>query len=416
MNSLVRGIVWVADPERIVLEVVQTRLDAAGFTVSAFRDAAALCARLGAEQPMAIVVDVQLAHRDDWAVLAACRQFGDVRILLTGRSFQADDLEAAHRLGVAACLPKPFSGADIVERTQALLAPSHEPAPLHGLHAVGLDPRALGDRYAHEAGEHRRILFARGSGLCAAWKTFGQFLVDMGPAPDTDHVATRLSAQDLTFGPGRTAWLHRDYPPRLTEPLDFSRLTTTAPDGRVAIAQGRPVDYAVLAQGLRLPVESVATAIARGADGDGLAQQAAVADALAQGGAPWFPPEHQPAFLAAYRVWHSQVQPAFAALATPGFFYLFLALPEMMKSRAGLIELGLWDPPTEAGRAARAAHPLWRRFQDGATRADIARASLAIYRQYELQEEVEDLCERVAAAERRFRTAGRRAQAPRRAA
>ena len=47
--------------------------------------------------------------------------------------------------------------------------------------------------------------------------------------------------------------------------------------------------------------------------------------------------------------------PAFATAATPGFFYLVLALPKLVEFRTSLMDLGLWSPPTSAGKALSAA-------------------------------------------------------------
>ena len=42
--------------------------------------------------------------------------------------------------------------------------------------------RGLHQEYKHEAAEHRRILFERGSGLSPSWKDFRNFLQDLGPS------------------------------------------------------------------------------------------------------------------------------------------------------------------------------------------------------------------------------------------
>jgi hypothetical protein len=98
-----------------------------------------------------------------------------------------------------------------------------------------------------------------------------------------------------------------------------------------------------------------------------------------------------------------QVQPRFAAAATPAFLYLFSALPSMLKARDSLVELGLWNPSTQKAKGERDNHPLWRRFTDSAVRVETARQEFAIYKQYSLWTELDELWSRVKLAEERFR-------------
>ena len=272
-----------------------------------------------------------------------------------------------------------------------------------------MDQRALMTKYKHEAAEHRRILFGRGSGMCATWRNFRQFLADMGPAPDTDHIVTRVTAGDLTYAPGRCAWIHKDRQPILVlAPAE----TPTSTFGHWTSIQGEPVELGTLSRRLGVPFEAMTIALRSGQTPEELMQKAELAQSMMPTDAPWLPPEpeRQQAFFAAYRMWHMQVHPRYAAAATPAFLYLYSALPGMKKSRDGLLELGLWDPPTEQGKRERSAHVLWRRFYEAMMRVEAARVEFAIYRQYSLTEHLDDLWGRVQTAEERFR-AGPKAQA-----
>jgi len=141
------------------------------------------------------------------------------------------------------------------------------------------------------------------------------------------------------------------------------------------------------------------------ATADELVQHAEIAETLAQGDPDWLAADRRDAFMMGYRMWHMQVQPRFAAAASPAFLYLFSALPGMLKARDSLVELGLWNPATQKAKAERDIHPLWRRFTDSAVRVESARQEFAIYKQYSLWTEIDELWARVKLAEDRFRKA-----------
>ena len=250
-----------------------------------------------------------------------------------------------------------------------------------------------------------------------AWRKFRQFLADMGPAPDANHIVTRVTPGDLTYAPGKCAWIHRDRQPMLTQASVESAPARSY--GLWASVDGQPIEYAALAKRLGVPFEAMAVALRTGQSPTDMVQQASIAKSLVSAGAvdaSWLPPERErrEAFFTAYRMWHMQVHPRYAASATPAFLYLYSALPGMKKVRDQLIALGLWNPPTEQGRQERTNHDLWRRYCDAMLRVEGARVELAIYRQYSLTDELDELWSRVHQAEERFR-AGPRTQ-PNRAA
>lgn len=282
--------------------------------------------------------------------------------------------------------------------------------PRHVADARALDQKQLMTKYRHEAAEHRRILFGRGSGMDPSWRNFRQFLADMGPAPDPEHLVTRVTPGDLTYAPGKCAWIHRDRQPALAQPAPESPPARTF--GLWANVGGQPVEYASLAKRLGVPFEAMAVALRTGQSPEEMVQQAQVAEQLMGGSAAdasWLPPERErrEAFFTAYRMWHMQVHQRYAAAATPSFLYLYSALPGMKKTRDALISLGLWNPPTEQGRQERSAHDLWRRYCDSMLRVEGARAEFAIYKQYSLTDQLDELWARVRQAEERFRAGPR---------
>ena len=290
-----------------------------------------------------------------------------------------------------------------------------EATPAHVADARRMDQRLLMAKYRHEAAEHRRILFGRGSGMDPSWRNFRQFLADMGPAPDDQHVVARVTPGDLTYGPGKCAWLHRDRQPALSAPVQAEPAPARTM-GLWASVGGQPVEYGALAKRLGVPFEAMTVALRTGQSPEDLVQQASVADTLvaSAGAEAWLPPERErrKAFFTAYRMWHMQVHPRFATAATPAFLYLYSALPGMTKIRDSLVALNLWNPPTEQRRQQRNAHDLWRRYCDSMIRVEAARAEFAIYRQYSLTDEIDDLWARVRQAEARFRAGPRRPSGP----
>ena len=411
-----RPTIVVADSDRTVLELLQIRLNVAGYQACTARGAEAAVDMVRGTGAAALIIDASGGGLDALEALAGGSGRLPCPTLLMGRKLSSSDVRRALALGAMDCMVKPFSGADALERVSALFRHLNEAQAAYLIEARCLEQKDLAAAYPHEAAEHRKILFARGSGMCATWSNLRQFLTDMGPAPDPDYLATRLVAGDLTYAPGKTAWMHRDRQPQLIDRSAFitprARANGANPEGdsgdsggsgRWTSVRGQPVEYDTLAGHLGVPVDTMAAALRNKSNADDLVQHASVAEALSQGDSPWLAPERRDAFMMGYRMWHMQVQPKFAAAATPAFLYLFSALPGMIKARDGLIQEELWQPATDLGRRKREIHPLWRKFNESMVRVEAARLEFAIYRQYSLTTELDDLWGRVKLAEERFR-------------
>ncbi len=275
----------------------------------------------------------------------------------------------------------------------------------HAAEARTLSQQALLSKYRHEAAEHRRILFERGSGMSSSWSNFRQFLTDMGPAPGPDHLVTRLAAGDLTYAPGKVSWMHRDRQPIPYDPLANLDSRPQTCVGHWTNIRGKVVEFADLAKHLGVPFEVMNVALRNTRSPEELVQQASIAETLVRSDqAEWLAPERRDAFFKAYRMWHMQVLPRYASAATPAFLYLYSALPTMVKAREQLIEISLWNPPTDKGKRERGEHPNWRRFCDVMVRVEAARTEFEIYKQYSLFNEINELWQRVQQTEVRFRT------------
>ena len=410
LSQVPRPSIICADSDRTVLELLQIRLDVAGYQACVARTGSAALDIFNQRRPAALIIDAALPERSGLEVLEHLGRGGrrlPCPVLFMGRKLSSDQIRRALELGAHDCMVKPFSGAEALERLGQMLRAPLDAAPAHAIEARCLDQKDLVTLYPHEAGEHRKIVFARGTGMCASWNSFRQFLVDLGPAPDADHLATRLAAGDLTYAAGKVAWIHRDRQPHLID-----RSVQIRPSGRPQRAagasrwttlRGEPIEYGDLADQLGVPVDTMAMALKSRPTADELVQHASIAETLSQGDPAWLAADRKDAFMMGYRMWHMQVHPRFAAAATPAFLYLFSALPGMIKCRDGLVELELWNPATQKGKGERDAHPLWRRFTDSAVRVESARQEFAIYKQYSLWTEIDELWARVSQAEERFR-------------
>ena len=276
---------------------------------------------------------------------------------------------------------------------------------MHGRSAGGgALSKGLFQEYRHEAAEHRRILFERGSGLSPTWKDFRIFLHDLGPAPSDDHLATRLMAGDLTYAPGRVAWVHKSFQGPPVNPLTRFSPKSGESHSQWLEVQGVQIEFTDLAQVLGVPFGALAVALRSGVTPDQLVQQSSVAETLSQAPSPWMSDERRAAFMVGYRMWHMQILPHYASDATPAFLFIFGALPNMLKIKQQLAEIGLWDPPTQKGKDQRQNHDLWRRYCESMARIESARIEIPALKQYSLATQIEEMGEHMKRLERRFRT------------
>ena len=124
----------VVDNDRTTLEMVQIRLDVAGFHPIAARSSYGALEMLKATRPDVLILERSMPEVDGIQLLRelshiipAGRMFP---VLLVGRTLAADDVKAAIQLGVRDVLAKPFSGAAVLERVTRLLKKTHAaPAP-----------------------------------------------------------------------------------------------------------------------------------------------------------------------------------------------------------------------------------------------------------------------------------------------
>ena len=125
--------VLVVDPDRAVLEMLQIRLDVAGYHPLAARTGEGGLEIMRNMRPAALVLDAAVVEMGAFEVLSLIqrdRTLVACPILLTGKKLGVDDVRRAATLGVQTCMIKPYSGADVLERIAKLLKPTKPIAPV----------------------------------------------------------------------------------------------------------------------------------------------------------------------------------------------------------------------------------------------------------------------------------------------
>ena len=115
-----RALIVEDDPDLLV--VLRVNLQAAGFDISLAADGRTALARIEAEHPDVVLLDVMLPGMDGWSVLAQLRERDDrAAVIVCSAKRNAADLERAEELGAVAYLVKPFDIDRVVEAaTQAV--------------------------------------------------------------------------------------------------------------------------------------------------------------------------------------------------------------------------------------------------------------------------------------------------------
>jgi DNA-binding response OmpR family regulator len=121
----------VADTDRTVLELLEIRLEIAGYRVFVSRDANDVIEVIQVARPAALVLDINLNGGGAKGVMETLRRKNLLTfpILLMGRKMTPESLQAVMRLGARACIIKPFSGSDVLERINWMLRSAPPPPP-----------------------------------------------------------------------------------------------------------------------------------------------------------------------------------------------------------------------------------------------------------------------------------------------
>ncbi len=127
----------VVDNDRTTLEMVQIRLDVAGYHPMAARSSYGALDVLRNNRPDVLILERNMPEIDGLQLLRELSMFVSPNrmfpVLLVGRTLAAEDVRAAIQMGVRDVLAKPFSGSAMLERVARLLkktTASQLPAPV----------------------------------------------------------------------------------------------------------------------------------------------------------------------------------------------------------------------------------------------------------------------------------------------
>lgn len=119
--------VLIADDEPNIVISVEFLMKREGFAVSVARDGEDALARIRAERPDLVILDVMMPKLNGFEVCEMVRAdpgLAGIRILmLTAKGRQAE-LRKGLSLGADAYIAKPFSTRDLVDRVKSLLDPA----------------------------------------------------------------------------------------------------------------------------------------------------------------------------------------------------------------------------------------------------------------------------------------------------
>jgi DNA-binding response OmpR family regulator len=130
--------VAVADTDRTVLELLQIRLELAGYQTFLSRSSSDLLELVRNIRPSVMLLDFNFNETGAKGVLEQLRRKNQLTFpfMVMGRKMTKDTLQEAMEMGAKACIIKPFSGADVVERVSWAMRPAPNPQrPVHYLNA-----------------------------------------------------------------------------------------------------------------------------------------------------------------------------------------------------------------------------------------------------------------------------------------
>ncbi|CAN5357397.1 response regulator [soil metagenome] len=126
--------ILVVEDDPIILDLITTRLDLAGYDTYFARDGVEGLNRLRELRPSAMVLDINMPRLDGFGLLKKMRQEGILEhtptMVLTARN-QPDDVKQAISLGARDFLAKPFRDDQLLSRMGRLLrrTPKRPPPP-----------------------------------------------------------------------------------------------------------------------------------------------------------------------------------------------------------------------------------------------------------------------------------------------
>lgn len=113
--------IFLVDDEQHIIDLAKMYLEQANYAVTSATDGQTALARILAEKPSLVVLDLMLPGLDGWEVCRRVRAQSDVPIImLTARSEDVDRIVGLE-LGADDYLTKPFNPRELVARVKAIL-------------------------------------------------------------------------------------------------------------------------------------------------------------------------------------------------------------------------------------------------------------------------------------------------------
>ncbi|MBW8304496.1 MAG: response regulator [Brevundimonas sp.] len=116
--------ILVVDDDPMILELLVTRLELAGYQVVTARDGHEALKRIAAAQPHAMILDVNMPRLDGFGVLRhlkSTERGQSLPVMVLTARYQASDVQEAIRLGAKDFLAKPFTDNQLFLRVGRLL-------------------------------------------------------------------------------------------------------------------------------------------------------------------------------------------------------------------------------------------------------------------------------------------------------
>jgi two-component system OmpR family response regulator len=124
--------IFVAEDDKLVLELIRTRLLLADYDVSFGRDGWEAVRGIRENPPTAILLDINMPKLDGFGVLEELRRHDNTASIpvmaLTARN-SPDDIQRAIKLGARDYLAKPFKDAQLLARVSRLVRTTSQHKP-----------------------------------------------------------------------------------------------------------------------------------------------------------------------------------------------------------------------------------------------------------------------------------------------
>ncbi|MFN8558022.1 MAG: response regulator transcription factor [Dehalococcoidia bacterium] len=121
--------ILAVDDDPLILRLVRTNLDRAGYRVLTATDGEEALDVVAAELPDLVILDLMLPKLDGYEVCRRIREFSLVPVVMpTARGEQVDKLRG-FEMGADDYLTKPFAPPELLARVQAVLRRSQQGAP-----------------------------------------------------------------------------------------------------------------------------------------------------------------------------------------------------------------------------------------------------------------------------------------------